>query len=209
MALKAEWTAVQAVLDKDWPEGSTSEQVAKAAIKALDDVRLTASRPILPPFRQGMIIKHSVTRKISYVAWVGLTDEETEMVWIVDQDSDYGEFTFSSSMFWRWCSEVDPPKGVTRNVRKKVKNEFGSAILDESGDEVFEIVPTYYPPVHESIFLNEIGMVVGDKIMLRRANRFEVIATHKGGVLLRERDSGQIYPEKNADIKKYYEDGWA
>ena len=76
------------------------------------------------------------------------------------------------------------------------------------GDEVFEIVPTYYPPVHESIFINEIGMVVGDKIMLRRANRFEVIATHKGGVLLRERDSGQIYPEKNSDIKKYYEDGW-
>jgi hypothetical protein len=207
VALKAEITAVRAVIDKDWPEGTTSEQVARVAIKALDDLRMTSWRPVRPPLQIGQIFRHVVSKDTYYVAWIGL-DGSREMAWIVSNDSDYGWFTPHSSPFWKWSTMVDPPKGVTRKIKVKVKNEFGSIVLDDNGDEMTRIEERYYPPVHESIFINEIGMVVGDRIMLRMANRFEVIATHKGGVLLKERDSGQIYPERNADIKEYYEDGW-
>lgn len=203
MAKAPEIEALRFILEKEWPEGTSTETVAKAAIKALDDLRSTTWRPVGPPLKLRQAFKSIRTAATHYVVWIG-EYEGTEYAWVVTEDSDYGWFSRSSSPFWLWTEPVPEKKGTNRSV--KIVGEDGEYKTDDDGNFITE--KKYYPPVHERIFVNEIGMEVGDKIKLRQYNRFEVIAVHAGGVLMKDRDSGQIYPESNAHIQKHYQDGW-
>jgi hypothetical protein len=60
----------------------------------------------------------------------------------------------------------------------------------------------------EKAITNEIGMVAGDKITLRQDGQYEILASFCRGVLMRSHQTGQIWPETNANIRKYYRDGW-
>src|SRR5690349_12898520 len=53
MITDKEVQAVKHALNRDWPEETTADQVARAAIKALDSVRGTAARPLNTPLRVG------------------------------------------------------------------------------------------------------------------------------------------------------------
>jgi hypothetical protein len=170
---ESELTAVRFILEKEWPDSTSSETVAKAAIKALDDLRSTTWRPIGPPVKVGEPFKSIITSKTHYVMWTGEYDGR-EYAWIVTADSDYGWFAPLPSPFWLWT--------VPSRVMQKT--------IDAAK-------------------VNELGMVVGDRIKLRQYNRFEVIAVFSGGVLMKDRDSGQICPESNGNIEKYYQDGWS
>jgi hypothetical protein len=203
----AEIEALRFILEKEWPEGTSTDVVAKAAIKALDDLRSTTWRPVGPPLKTGQAFKHQYLSGTQFIAWIG-EDDGREMAWVVHDASDYGCYASTSSPFWKWTTPVALAKGVNRTVKVKVLDEHGREVLDENGDNVFESIKKYYPPVHERVFVNTLGMAVGDKVRLRQYNRFEVIAVHQNGVLLKERDSGQIYPECNSDLKERYEDGW-
>jgi hypothetical protein len=203
----SEVTALRFILDKEWPEGTSTETVAKACIKALDDLRSTTWRPVGPPLKLRQAFKSIMTAKTHYIVWIGEYDGR-EYAWIVTEDSEYGWFSLSASPFWLWSQPVPEKKGTNRTVKTPVMDATGNQKLDDDGEPVFTSVKKFYPPVHERIFVNEIGMVVGDRIKLRQYNRFEIIAVHAGGVLMKERDTGQLVPETNAHIQKYYQDGW-
>jgi hypothetical protein len=208
LASQAELNAVGFILQKEWPDGTSDEDVAEAAIKALDKVRSTTWRPIGPPLHLRQAFKSIRTAETHYVVWIGEYDGK-EYAWIVTEKSEYGWFSLSSSPFWLWTEPVPEKKGTNRTVKTPVMDATGNQVLDEDGEPVFTSEKKFYPPVHERIFVNEIGMVVGDRIKLRQYNRFEILAVHANGVLMKDRDSGQICPETNANIQKYYQDGWS
>lgn len=199
-----EVNALRFILEKEWPEGTPTDTVAKACIKALDDLRSTTWRPVGPPLQLRQAFKSIISSSTHYVVWIG-EYEGREYAWVVAEGSEYGLFTLTSSPFWLWTEPVPERKGTNRTV--KLVGPDGEYILDDDGNIVTE--KKYYPPVHERIYVNEIGMVVGDRIKLRQYNRFEIIAVHAGGVLMKERDTGQLVPETNAHIQKYYQDGWS
>lgn len=102
----SELEAVRFVLDKDWPDGTTSNDVAKAVIKAIDDLRSTTWRPVGPPVKVGEPFKSIISAKTHYVLWIGDDGSGVEYAWIVTGDSEYGSFSPSSSPFWKWTTET-------------------------------------------------------------------------------------------------------
>jgi hypothetical protein len=127
LSTAAELEAVRFILEKEWPDGTSSDTVAKAAIKALDDLRSTTWRPIGPPLQIDSVFKHQLTSKTHYVRWIG-EDAQREMAWIVTQDSDYGAFVPTSSPFWRWTI----PARVQEKTKEKILvNEIGMTVGDK------------------------------------------------------------------------------
>lgn len=169
MATQSELSAVRAVLMKEWPEGTSDEVVAKAAISALDAVRLKAIKPVAPPLRVGLAFTSQLTSKNQFVAWIG-----DGMAWIVAEDSNFGWLGPVDSPFWSWAGKVNSKQNII-----------------------------------DRVLTNEVGMVAGDKITLRQDGQYLVEAVFKRGVLMRSRQTGQIWAEENANIKKYYRDGWS
>lgn len=199
----SEVDAVIHVLDKEWPEGTTSDLVAKAAIKALDDMRSSSWRPLGPPLQVDSVFKHQLTSKTHYVRWIGV-DDGRELAWIASEDSEYGSLVPTSSPFWRWTTPVKPGNGMTRNL-KVIDPETGEQKIDEDGNPVTE--KKFYPPVHLKMPINDIGMMVGDRISTRNVGNYTVLAVCPGGVLLRFHD-GHVWAESNHGIQRYYKDGW-
>lgn len=152
------------------------------------------------------MFKSFLTAKTHYVMWVGKESPQGQTyAWIVNEDSDYGWFSLASSPFWRHTTPVEPKKGVTRNVKQFDAD--GEPILDEAGKQV--TVKVEYAPVHEKVFKND-SWAVGDRMSVRQGNHYEVIAVHSRGILMREAETGMVFPESNSDLKKYYkkEENW-
>jgi hypothetical protein len=204
--LKAsELDAVRFILEKEWPDGTSSDTVARAAIKAIDDIRDTMWRPIGPPLQVDSVFKHHFTSSTLFVRWIGVDAGGVELAWIVAEDSDYGHIARTDSLFWRWSTPVKESKGITRNI-KVIDPETGEQLIDEDGNPVTE--KKFYPPVAERIKVNAIGMVVGDKIHVRNVGNYTVVATAPGGVLLLHQKTGWHWAESNHGIQRYYKDGW-
>ena len=192
--------AVRFILDKEWPDGTTSNDVATAAIKALDTLRGTMVRPVGPPLKEGMIFKSFLTSKVHYVIWIG---EESPggsvFAWIVTEDSDYGWFSRVSSPFWRYITPQEPGKGTVRNIKQFDAD--GEPILDDKGKQVTE--RKEYPPVHLKILSNE-DWKIGDRLYVHQGNHYEVVAVHSRGIRMREAETGMVFPESNHDLVKFY-----
>ena len=199
-----EAAAVVAALLKPRDEDTEIKDLANACIKALDDLRSTTWRPIGPPLQVGQQFKWQFSSKMHFVAWTGEDGDGKEYAWIITPDSDYGFLALVHSPVWRWTTPVQPSKGVTRKVQ--AKDERGELLFDENDEPVK--VDKYYPPVHESLFINAVGMVPGDCIKFKDSREYSVEAVFTRGILLRERESGMIWAEENGNLSKYYTDGW-
>lgn len=60
----------------------------------------------------------------------------------------------------------------------------------------------------EKVMTNDAGMEPGDRITLRQDGQYEVMAVFCKGVLLKHRATGNMWPETNGNLAKYYTDGW-
>jgi hypothetical protein len=211
VASEKEVLSVRSVLERDWPDGTPVEDVAKAVIKALDATRGTTWRPIGPPLKVGEGFKSIISSSTHFVAWIG-EDGGKESAWIVDDKSLYGSITRLDSPFWKWTSPVKQAKPVTRRVKvqKEVLGPNGEHIIGADGMPLFEDVveERTSTPTWMKIFVNKLGMTVGDRVTLRQDGQYAVEAVFSGGVLLRSRQSGMIYAEENGNLEKYYTDGW-
>lgn len=194
MTTKAELEAVRFVLDKEWPDGTTSDSVARAAIKALDDLRKTAQRPLEGPLKPVLAFKPYWSSKTHYVRWIG-EQRGKQLAWIVTADSDVGIITHVTSSIWQYSTAVAPAKATTRTVKT----------IDEDGVEHSE--KKTYPPITEKLFVNDLGVVPGDKLSIKNVGNFTVEEVFSRGVLLRFQD-GIIWGESNHDLQRYYKDGW-
>lgn len=200
MATAKEIAAVCVALDKDWPEGTKSNEVATAAIKALDTIRGTMVRPVGPPLKEGLIFKSFLTSKVHYVIWIGEESPGGELyAWIVTDDSDYGWFSLALSPFWHFITPQEPGKGTVRNVKQFDAD--GEPILGDDGKQITE--RKEYPPVHLKVLSNE-KWKAGDRIYVHQGNHYEVIAVHSRGALLRESETGIVLPESNHGLEKFY-----
>lgn len=133
LATKAELDAVRFILDKEWPDGTTSDSVARAAIKALDDLRSTAWRPLtgLPALND--IFKPQWSSKTHFVRWIG-DERGRQLAWMVTDDSDVGSITHVTSPLWRFtkpAGRISQEKidsiavntlGVLKGDRLSIKN---------------------------------------------------------------------------------------
>src|SRR5207249_315581 len=89
MATKAELDAILFILNKEWEDGTSSETVARATVKALDDLRSTTWRPIGPPLKVGEAFKGIISSKTQFIAWIG-EENGRDLTWVVAEDSNYG-----------------------------------------------------------------------------------------------------------------------
>lgn len=100
MATEPEIKAVAYVLEQDHTGKSTAD-VARACIKALDDLRSTIYRAASGPLKRGETFKGLTSSKVNYVAWIGDMGESIR-AWIVTEESDYGWFSHPNHEQWRW-----------------------------------------------------------------------------------------------------------
>ena len=132
----SETDAVEYVLNReDWPEGTTSFEVATAAIKALDAVRSTTWRPLGGPLVEGMTFKSHYLSKTQLVAWIGRGEPEgPELVWLISDGSEHGHVTTRLSPFWRWTAPARMSDTVkTRLTTNKLGLEVGNKLhLDDA-----------------------------------------------------------------------------
>lgn len=114
----SEVDAVEHVLNRDdWPEGTTSFEVAAAAIKALDAVRSTTWRPLGSPLSVGMAFKSHYFSKTQLVAWIGEREPGgPTCAWVIFDGADHGIVTPSLSPFWGWTA----PARLSDTVRTRL-----------------------------------------------------------------------------------------
>lgn len=132
----SEVDAVEYVLNReDWPDGTTSFEVATAAIKALDAVRSTTWRPLGGPLIEGTAFKSHYLSKTQLVAWIGRGKPDgPELVWCVFDGAEHGIVTASLSPFWQWTA----PARMSDQVRSRITtNKLGLEVgfrlrLDDS-----------------------------------------------------------------------------
>lgn len=205
MAKEAEIEAIKAMLDKEWPEGTTADAVASAVLRAIDKTRETSMRGLGAPLRVGMAFKPYWSSKTHYVAWIGTPGPSgAESAWVVTADSDYGSITYVEHPFWRFTSPVEE-RG--RTVRRRTRGEDGEWIKGEDGKDLYTVTE-YDTPGSKVVGVNELGMKAGDKVTFRQDGQYSVEAIHAGGVLLRSRHTGFIWAETNGNLEKFYKDGW-
>lgn len=201
----AEETAVSAVLETEWPDGTSTKDVAKCCIKALDQLRSTTWRPIGPPLTAGTAFTSIFLSKTQYVIWTGMS-AGAEYAWVVTADSDYGTLIPVHSPGWQWTTPVKLGKGIYRNVH--AQDPFtGELLYRDEEQEVPLKIRKFYPPVHKALFEHP-NMVVGERINMRQSREYTVEAVFSRGVLLRERESQLVWAEENSNLSKYYTDGW-
>lgn len=132
----SEVEAVEYVLNRDdWPDGTTSFEVATAAIKALDAVRSTTWRPLGGPLTEGTAFKSHYLSKTQLVAWIGRGEPDgPELVWCIFDGAEHGMVTGSLSPFWQWTA----PARMSDQVRSRLTtNKLGLKVgtklrLDDS-----------------------------------------------------------------------------
>jgi len=216
VAKSIEVEAVKAAINKEWPEGTAADEVASAAIEALDRTRKTSMRGLGAPLAVGNAFKPYWSSKTHYVAWIGPAGPlMANVAWVVTADSHYGTITYVEHPFWRFTSPVEEK---ARTIRRKiyaggeVLDDRGEPFLDRSG-EVIITEPVYKATEYDTpgskvVGVNDLGMVAGDKVSFRNDGQYTVEAVYCHGVLLRSRQSGLIWADENSNLEKYYTDGW-
>lgn len=205
MAKSIEVEAVKAAINREWPEGTTADEVASAVISSLDKSRQSAMRGLGAPLAVGNAFKPYWSSKTHYVAWIGPAGPLMgNVAWVVTADSHYGTITYVEHPFWRWTSPVEEK---SRTVRRRIKGEDGEWLKGEDGKDLTEVYE-YDTPGSKVLGVNDLGMATGDKVTFRNDGQYTVEAVYCHGVLLRSRQSGLIWAEENGNLEKYYKDGW-
>jgi hypothetical protein len=231
LTTRAELEAVRFILDKEWPDGTTSDSVARAAVKALDDLRKTSQRPLGGPPKPGMAFKPYWSSDTHYVRWIGDERGKT-LVWAVTKDSDNGILTHVNSPIWQYSTLVPPAETKTRKYKvidpdtgeqamdmtktrkyKIIDPDTGEHVRDENGELMYDVrgelmydIRTI-PPITDTLFTNTLGLVPGDKLSVKNVGNYVVEEVFSGGALIRFQD-GTIWGESNHDLQRYYKDGW-
>jgi hypothetical protein len=195
--------AVRFILDKEWPDGTTSDSVARAAIKALDDLRKTSQRPLGGPPKPGMAFKPYWSSDTHYVRWIG-DERGRTLVWAVTKDSDNGILAMVNSVIWQFSTLVPPAETKSRRY-KVIDPDTGEHARDENGDLMYNVKVTI--PVTDTLFINALGLVPGDKLSVKNVGNYVVEEVFSGGALIRFQN-GSIWGESNHDLQRYYKDGW-
>src|SRR5690242_2589626 len=201
MITDKEVQAVKYALNRDWPEETTADQVARAAIKALDNVRGTAARPLNTPLRVGQAFRGVLSSKTHYVAWIGLGGfDPRPLAWVVSADDNYGWVSYADGPFWNFASLVEE-----KETRRRTRGEDGEWLKGEDGKDVWTVYPK---PGDKLLGSNEVGLVVGDRLTFRQDMQMTVEAVTLNSALLRSRHSGLVWVDENSELKKHYFDGW-
>jgi hypothetical protein len=127
LASNSELKAVGFILEREWPDGTSTETVARAVVKALDEIRLAEIKPIAPPLRPGLVFQSQLSSKNLFVVWIG-DEGGDEMAWIVAEDSNYGWLGPVDSPFWDWSSVVKSRQNIIDRV---LTNEIGMVAGDK------------------------------------------------------------------------------
>lgn len=114
--------AVGAVLDSEWPEGTETETVARAAVKALWDLYNTSIRDTPEPLKPGLFFKTPGSGITHYVAWL-----EGEMAWIVTDKPGHGYLGNVRTPYWYW---IAPAKVQAVTQERFTKNSEGIEVGD-------------------------------------------------------------------------------
>lgn len=200
--------SIMTVLARDWPEGTSTEDVALGILKAHDKTLDTLFRPVGPPLKVGMAFKHYLISKTHVVAWIGPDADGTELAWIVDESSNYGWIGRADSAWWRWTTPVVDEARV-RKVSQGKRDDQGNIMYDpDTGKMIRESVEKSFGGIVEKLTTNDLGMKPGDKVTMRQDGQYIVEAVAKESVLLRNRQSRWVWAEENSNLGKFYKDGW-
>lgn len=198
--------AVTTALQREWPEGTSTETVSRALIKALDATRGTTWRPIGPPLKAGQAFRSIIDSATHVVAWVGPDADGCQLAWIVSETSNYGWIGAVDSQFWRWTEPVADEARV-RKVSQGKRDHEGNLIYVD-GVLQRETVEKSFGGIVEKLTTNDLGMKPGDKVTLRQDGQYTVEAVARSSVLLRNRQTRWVWAEENSNLEKFYKDGW-
>lgn len=166
--------AVAKLLDSDFTEGKSLEEVAKAIVNGYHEVLTGGLKTPAPPLRRGMLLKTPLSSKVYRVAWM-----EHGSLWLVSDTAGVGWLGSEHDDLWQFCEEYRP--------KKKIDGK-----MVEMTDEM--IAEEWSNP----------DWKVGDRVSQhQREHLFEVIATGPLSVLLKGTD-GRLTADSNPNMEKYY-----
>lgn len=176
-AKQIEWLSAQ--LDKGAEEGEGLERFAGRIIDSIHDAMLSALEPGQPPMHVGMAFKSPFTTKVHFVGW-----QEGERLWIISETCNFGWFGHIDSPFWKYIEESPD--------RRRGKKDENGVVQPPEG-------PRPGSPG------NNPDWGVGDLVSRsQRIYKGRIVATGDKCVLLESITTGQIQPESNENMSRYY-----
>ncbi len=172
--------AVAKLLDSDFTEGKSLDEVAKAIVYGYHDALVSGLKKPATPLRRGMLFKTPLDGKVRRVAWL-----EDGQVWIVGETDSYGWLGSEFDSTWDLCEEFQPKGYAVVDGKRK--------LLELSDEEI------------EEAWSNP-DWVVGDVVSQRqRQYIFEIIATGPQCVLMRNVKTGVLNVDSSSNLGKHYQ----
>lgn len=159
-------------------EGEDVDKFAGRIVDTFHDMMGRELEPGYPPLHVGMAFKSPFTTKAHFVGW-----QDGERVWIISDSCNFGWFGRLDSPYWQYIREY--PDG-----RRPKKAEDGSEI---------PLGPRPGAPGHNPDW--KVGDIVSRG---QRDYAGRVIATGDKCVLLESAYNGNIQPDSNENMSRYY-----